>query len=446
MSTVPYAYLRALELEGRHPQDAGAWYLTIGRLQVGEGLPVHPPWSKVEVGDDDRFPATTPPPPNAIGRSFYYKRVRSASECERFLSLGPATDVRLSCSLTASWANSPGGVLPAPSPSDPPIGKTHSTMIHRWPGSRQSRQFRFANTWGAGWGDRGFGYMPFSFFDRYVFEAWADYPNPEALRGHQCKPLDRPGHVRWTARDEVDHRINIFQICDDKHEIRKAWAFVVERDGALEIEEVYVRPEFRGQGHGRWLVERLKELGGVKKMPLRLRVGFADCRRESEANFPALVATARRMGVRFQPCPVPWAAYFGTNDGPGETNPVEPDQIPERPRSTMAEVFLAASLALGAGDGNGALKTAQTIGSRHADEDAIVLGSREWEALTDRRAELIMKKNRSGLTQEEWAEFKRLEAQSEATIRGAFPPDLSLSAKLDAIEDRLRTAGSPSPK
>lgn len=51
----------------------------------------------------------------------------------------------------------------------------------------------------------------------------------------------------------------------------------------------------------------------------------------------------------------------------------------------------------------------------------IVVGSAEWDALTKRRAELIVKKNRGGLDPAEAAEFERLQERSRGIIEKAFP-------------------------
>ena len=130
------------------------------------------------------------------------------------------------------------------------------------------------------------------------------------------------------SRCEEDHHIYAFEVRDAQSDERRAWTFVIERDGVLEVEELYVRPEYRRLGHGRWLADRVAQLSREKKMPLRLWVAFADCKAESESNYSALVATARRLGVQFRPCSVPWAAYFATTEQPGEVFPVEPASIP----------------------------------------------------------------------------------------------------------------------
>ncbi len=355
MTTTDYFYVRALELEGRHPADVGCWGQTVQRLVVGEGLPsIDTPWACVTFPEGEPIPPSRRPPPAVLWREFYYRRIRSSAECDRHLLLHPQSPVHLAFQLTAAWANPLGGMIPPPSEADPPIPLTHAAaLIGRIP---SRRLFHFRLKW-SDWGDQGRGYMPYEYFDRYVFECWATYGRAEVLRLYNLKKLDDEGRVRWTAFDEEDHRIYSFEVRDDRFDERHAWTFVIERDGALEVEEMYVRPEYRRLGHGRWLADRVVQLAHEKGMPVRLWVGFVDCKAESESNYPALVATARRLGVQFRPCSVPWAAYFGTTEKPGEMVPIEPETVPLRPRTPRNEL-LAFVLALGLGQGAAALDVA----------------------------------------------------------------------------------------
>ena len=383
MTTISYHYLRALEIEGRHPQDAGSWPVTLNRLEVGEGLPkFDTPWAFVTFPEGEPFPPTDRPPPDVLWRNFYYRRIRSSTECDRHLFLDPEGGARLAFQLTAAWANPPGGMIPVPSEADQLIPHTHAAhIIDRIP---ERRLFHFRLKW-SDWGDRGTGYMPYDYFDRYVFECWAVYGRPEVLRLYKLTKLDDEGRVRWSAHDEDDHHIYAFEVRDANHKERLAWVFVIEREGALEIEEMYVRPEYRRLGHGRWLADRVFQLAHEKGLPLRLWIAFADCRTESESNWPALVATARRMGIRFQRSPVPWAAYFGTTDQPGEDVPVEPVTIPGRPRCPRA-ALLAAVAALGLGSSQPAVNGAESVtAAQHLQEEVITVGTPEWDILTARQ-------------------------------------------------------------
>ncbi len=432
MTIVSYHYLRALELEGRHPSDAGCWPVTVHRLEVGEGLPKpDTSWASITFTEGEPYPPTNRPPPEVLWRNFYYRRIRSSAECDRHLFLDPEGHPRLAFQLTAAWANPPGGMIPPPSDADLLIPHTHAAaIIDRIP---DRRLFHFRLKW-SDWGDRGTGYMPYEYFDRYVFECWAVYGRPEVLRLYQRKDLDDEGRVRWSAQDEDDHKIYAFEVRDARGEERRAWTFVLERNGALEVEEMYVRPEYRRLGLGRWLADRVVQLALEKGLPVRLWVAFADCRAENEANWPALVATARRIGIRFQRCQVPWAAYFGTTDQPGEEVPVEPVTIPGRPRCPRT-ALLAAVAALGLGSSppvaNG---VPSDPAPQHTQEQAIMVGTREWDELTERRAELIYKKNRQGLTETEAAEYERLQRLSRASVARAFSSPALASAKLEEVE------------
>jgi GNAT superfamily N-acetyltransferase len=248
---------------------------------------------------------------------------------------------------------------------------------------------------------------------------------------------------RWVTRDEWERRVYGFEVWDRAGEDRRAWAFVIERDGALEIEDLYVRPEFRRRGYGRALVEKVTELAQAKGQALRLWVPFADCRQEDPANYLALVAIARLLGLQFQPCPVIWAAYFATNEGPGDPEPIEPRHIPARPKSALEAVLTATALIAGGAnlapepDSNAAQLPAASVSVR---DDLPAVNSPEWDAMNERRAELIRKDLDQGLTTAEREEYDRLQRISLAAAALAFPRPKPDFAGLAKLREELRAA------
>jgi hypothetical protein len=77
-------------------------------------------------------------------------------------------------------------------------------------------------------------------------------------------------------------------------------------------------------------------------------------------------------------------------------------------------------------------------GAKPVGEDSIVIGTPEWDTLTDRRAELIHKKNREGLNDDERTEYERLQQVSRTALARAFPrSQLSSEAKLSELEGIL---------
>ena len=237
MHLVEYHYPRGLELEGRHPADAGLWQQTIQRLQVGEGLPPRDsPWGLVQVPEGGPIPPAPRPPSSVMLGIWYYRRIRSAAECARHMDLVHYGNVSVAFQLTAAWANPPSGIIPSPSAADQVLGVTHAARIIRH--IPEQRTFHFRLKW-KDWGDNGTGYMPYDYFDHYMVESWANYLIPDALKLFRLKTLGN-GLVGWSAQDEEDHCIYAFEVHDSKLAERKAWAFVVEREGVLEIEELYV--------------------------------------------------------------------------------------------------------------------------------------------------------------------------------------------------------------
>jgi GNAT superfamily N-acetyltransferase len=330
-------------------------------------------------------------------------------------------------------------MIPPPALNDIVLEQTHAARVFGCVPDR--RLFRIALKW-PDWGDRGTGYMPYAYFDQRFVGCWVTYGAHTSLRLFREKQLD-PQHMRWSAEDAEGRRLYGFAVCANHRTEWLAWSFVIERDGALEVEELFVRPEFRRSGHGRWLAEQVAKLAREKGESLRLWVSFADCQSENPANYPALVATARRMGVRFRPCTVPWAAYFATNESPGHEFPVAPASVPQRPRTPRNELLaFVAALGLGGSVSSPSAVMAHAVAA--VAETQVDVGTKAWDELTQRRAELIYKKNRNGLTDEERAEFEQLQTRSREAIARTFPASSELADRLAALEKKLAlTEDSP---
>lgn len=61
------------------------------------------------------------------------------------------------------------GVIPVPAKKDQPYGG-HAIVVVGYDDAKQ--QLKFVNSWGAGWGDKGFGYLPYDYARKYVNDAW----------------------------------------------------------------------------------------------------------------------------------------------------------------------------------------------------------------------------------------------------------------------------------
>jgi GNAT superfamily N-acetyltransferase len=454
MATTPYPYLRGLQLEGRHPHDAGIWGITLGRMMFGEGLPAEDdPLYYVPIDPEGPLPPPPEVPKDRRYRTHFYRRVRSIEECVTYLTTA-ARSISFGMELFPGFVADHGGYVPMPGPGERSLPDTHAIKVDRLLQDR--RLLSFLNSWGVDWGNRGRGYLPYDYFDRYVFECWA----PEYRPTFRYTKTDKEGPysiVRWAYDLSSHHRSYGFVILSRDSSQRLGWAFAVERDGALEVEELYVRPEFRGRGLGRLLADRLKGLFRAKGGEVRLWVPFSDCRSESERTYDALVATVRRLGLFFHPCPVWWAAYVATNSTIGISSevPIEPVWIPHRPKSTI-KAALAAALALNAA-GDTAMAAppppshdveieapAQVAKSK----DFPTINSEDWGVMNRRRADLIRKKVYEGddsLSADEREEFEKLQSLSRKALAEVYPSPKGDRALIESLRAKHED-GSESQK
>src|SRR5438128_1824173 len=82
-----YIYFRALQLEGRFPNDEGAWPITVLRLFCGWGLPPEEACTPLKLVIGQPFPEPQKFAPFFLKqhRLHYYQRIRSSGDCVQAL-------------------------------------------------------------------------------------------------------------------------------------------------------------------------------------------------------------------------------------------------------------------------------------------------------------------------------------------------------------------------
>lgn len=294
-----YNYVRSRQVEGTYNANpkAGNWVVT--SMRVGYG------WGAVEEAvfpypqDASQWPPQQEPPGlderAKNWRTGPYQRVRNPIDAKR--ALANEILVLVALEMSSDWRNAPGGVIPFP-PKQPMIG-SHSVDLVGYDDDRKS--FIFRNSWGVGWGDKGYGYLPYGYFDGHLQEAWifAGTPAPPATKSSSA--LISRAWATPSLLGGVLHAIELYAPAQDE---RVGWAFMVSRDGFLDIEELFVRPQYRGTGKGTMLATLVAERASKEGLNLRLWLPHVDA---NSANLPAVKKIVSELRLHMRPSGCRWA-------------------------------------------------------------------------------------------------------------------------------------------
>ena len=331
--SVMYNYVRSRQLEGTFPGDhrTGCWPITAYRVMAGWGAVLEADWPY--SGRAAAWPPTdTMPDLDEKAKSLRlrcYQRVRNIEDARTYLFRnGP---FGAAVWITPQWSESPNGLIEMPSASNPTT-ETHFVSIIGY--DDVTRQLQFANSWGAGWGDRGFGVFSYDYFSNYFFEAWTPVDVPSDIPELTPSISDLPTIQLWGIQDAslttVLHGVDLYDPCTDE---RQGWAFAVERNGALEIEELYVRPVFRRKHRGTTLLRELVEISDKQNLPLGVWIPHADVSARNLYRADRLLKSAglarRSSGNRWASFKYDATAKLATTSDPGAAS------APSRPGSSL---------------------------------------------------------------------------------------------------------------
>ena len=340
-----YGYYKSRELEGTylgHP-SLGIWITTYNRIQYG--------WGRLSTLKDDelgRYVSNNLSVPAAfdalakLNRTHHYYRVRNAQECRGLLRALPdffqaaktrknldvrlTVDIKAAFEITRQFVEARQGVI-ADGDGSPIVG-THSVPMMAVNEPQKTIAF-WNGFWGPDWGYNGDGQMSYAFFDKHMVEAWCiDEKKPEFPTGEGLVTCCREQNdVLWGT-------IHSLEIYDSVMDERIGWSFAVVRDGVLEVDELYVRPQFRRSGFGAQLVGMLQRLAAEKHVPIKLWIPFPDA---ELTNRVALSLIVKRLDLGIHRSGVRWAAYAATAQEP-KIIAFPFVRIPEKPAASARTV------------------------------------------------------------------------------------------------------------
>lgn len=166
--------------------------------------------------------------------------------------------VAASFEITDDWFNADHVIIRLTDTDKPKIG-SHTVTVDGVDYGRMC--CLFSNSWGGEWEHLSRGFMSFQFFRKYFIEAYAHHGIGQAypekhLRGQAGIVDYRSGHGDYlTVREPRNFGapLHVCEFLDVDNNDRIAWAIAVQRSGFLDLEELFVRPTYRGKGYAREL-------------------------------------------------------------------------------------------------------------------------------------------------------------------------------------------------
>jgi GNAT superfamily N-acetyltransferase len=302
-----YSYVRSRQLEGTYNDNPtiGCWPITAYRIDRGWGNPGEERWPY--YGSAESWPPKEPAHVDQYAKenriTFAYQRVCSVDECKE--AIFKRHFILVSVEITKSWFNAINGEIPLPKTKDEIIAGHGFSMVGY---DDHKKRFTFANSWGVDWGDRGLGYLPYEYFDLFLTEAWVDVRPKLFDIAPYARSYKATGGItmEWSLPSVLHDIIYGVEIRDLELDERKAWGFALEYDSYLNVEELFVKPEYRGRGYSNQLISSFEQLSRDLSLPLRFWISHPD---NNAKNMVALRYMVGKYGYHLCYSGVRWADF-----------------------------------------------------------------------------------------------------------------------------------------
>lgn len=284
----------------------GAYLLTAHRIRAGWGSVSEARWPY----NGTKWPPDLPPGHQDFDRIASYNRIPGYFAIRNLvdakLALANGTPFQLTVPTTKHWRDAKDGVIPLQLGMRPETSRgNHAIPIIGY--DDNTRLFLFQNSWGVRWGDRGYGYLPYSYMRLHMVEAWAELGGRD-VRPHLSPSTYCVGVVH--CQNVLGYDMALFSLYGHGGE-KVGWCSTTCRDNFPDIEEVFIKPGYHPAAFLPGLVQPLIEERNRTGLPLRFWLSHCDAAPGSY-NHVLAINSAAGLDLTLRPSRERWAAMVAT--------------------------------------------------------------------------------------------------------------------------------------
>jgi hypothetical protein len=303
-SSTTYGFVRARQLDGTILEGprVGTHIITSCRVRAGWGIVSERRWPRLRRGD--MWPTIEPPGLDDIfNRRRGHFRARNLTEIRACVAQG--VPIQVSLPIHNGWRSPAGGVIKLPGVEL--VTENHSIVLEGFDDNREL--IKFWNNWGPSWGDGGYGYLPYHYADRHIYDSWVFDPLVANLPQDDRASTAFPAISRRVAvRNILGHVWAQIDLWDVVRNVRMGWCFAVVRDSRFEIEDFFLRPDEKRPGNFDRLVTEIRRSSEFFQSPVTFWIPQIDTESKS-ANFDTVNNLIRTLELKVRRSGVRWAAY-----------------------------------------------------------------------------------------------------------------------------------------
>jgi hypothetical protein len=186
-----YGFVRSRQLDGTLAEGPkfGSYIITNNRVLASWGMVSEKRWPypKGRVA----WPPVEPEGLDEVAkfnRTFAHFRIRDLADARTCIARTPSP-VSIAVPIYPEWYESTTGIIEVPA-QDLRDAPNHCIILVDYNDGTQ--MFTFINSWGTGWGDRGYGYLPYQYFTTFLREAWTSiFPSGSQLT-QEIRRVNKP--------------------------------------------------------------------------------------------------------------------------------------------------------------------------------------------------------------------------------------------------------------